>query len=282
MLRMTKHRSVLSPLAAAALATVALGACNQKKSESPSSTEVGATKASYPDWPGGAMPAVPQREVDPRAVDALKNMSKYLMSLKSFKLETNGSTDAVTGDGQRIQLDGQTTYMVKRPGMKIHFTSDMKNRDFYYDGKQFTVYSPTLGYYASAPAPATNKDTLDLMYDKYGIKLPLEDLFRWNDTGNERLDQLKDAADLGPSMQDGVATTHYAFREPEVDWEVWIKDGDQPLPVKMSIVDRTDPARPAFTTRLKWTANAPVSDADVTFKPGKDDKKIQLAQFEGK
>ena len=50
----------------------------------------------------------------------------------------------------------------------------------------------------------------------------------------------------------------------------------------MTIVDRTDPARPAFTTRLKWTANAPVTDADVTFKPGKDDKKIQLAQFEGK
>src|SRR5436190_19183516 len=108
MLRMMMHGSVLSPLAAAGLATLALGACNQNKSQAPSSTQTGATttKASYPDWPGGAMPAVPQRTVDPRAIDALKNMSRYLMSLKSFTIETNGSTDAVTQDGKRIQLDG--------------------------------------------------------------------------------------------------------------------------------------------------------------------------------
>jgi hypothetical protein len=219
--------------------------------------------------------------VDPRAVDALKNMSRYLMSLQGLKIDTDGSLDVVTDDGQRIQLDGQASYKVKRPGIAIHYVSDMKNRDFYYDGKQFTIYSPALGYYATVPAPATNRELLDLIYNKYGLKLPLEDLFRWNDTGNARIDQFKAAANLGPSMQDGMQTTHYAFREPEVDWEVWIRDGAQPLPLKLSIVDRTDPARPAFTTRLKWTVNPTFGAADFTFTPGPDAKRIQLAQFKG-
>ena len=282
---MTFHRSVLTVLTTASIAALALSACQKgekAKTPAPSSSEAKITKADFPDWPGGKMPEVPKGTVEPGAVDALKNMSRYLMSLKTIGLQSEGTLDAVTAEGQRVQLDGQTSYKLRRPGMAIHFVSDMKNRDFYYDGKQFTIYSPALKYYATAPAPPTNREALDVMYNKYGLKLPLEDLFRWNDTGNERIDQLKAAADLGPSMQNGVQTTHYAFREPEVDWEVWIKDGDQPLPMKMAIVDRTDPARPAFTARLKWTVNPSLSDADFTFKPSKDDKRIQLAQFQGK
>jgi hypothetical protein len=282
---MTLHRSILPGFAAVSLTALALTACQkaeQAKTPAPPASGAKVTKADFPDWPGGTMPEVPKGTVEPGAVDALKAMSQYLMSLKTIGIDTDGTLDVVTAEGQRVQLDGKTSYKIRRPGFAIHFISDMKNRDFFYDGKQFTIYSPALKYYATAAAPATNREALDVMYNKYGIKLPLEDLFRWNDTGNERLDQLKAAADLGPSMQNGVATTHYAFREPEVDWEVWIKDGDQPLPVKMAIVDRTDPARPAFTTRLKWTVNPSFSNSDFTFTPGKDDKKIQLAQFEGK
>lgn len=275
---MTRHNSLWLGLAAAGMATAMLSACH--RAQAPTTAESGAQQQ-YPDWAGGPPPAVPAGTVDSRAVDALKNMSRYLTSLQTLRIESNGSLDVVTDDGQRLQLDGQTTYKVRRPGFTIHYVSDMKNRDFYYDGKQFTIYSPALGYYATAPAPGTNREALDLLYNKYGIKLPLEDLFRWNDTGQARIDDFKAAADLGPSMQDGVQTTHYAFREPEVDWEVWIKDGAQPLPVKLSIVDRTDPARPAFTTRLKWTVNPGFTNADFTFTPSKDDKRIQLAQFEG-
>jgi hypothetical protein len=86
---------------------------------------------------------------------------------------------------------------------------------------------------------------------------------------------------LGPTTIDGVKTTHYAFREPEVDWEVWIQDGNQPLPRKLSIVDRTDAARPTFTTRLSWTVNPTFNASDFTFTPGADSKKIQLATFKG-
>lgn len=225
--------------------------------------------------------AVKPGVVDPAAVQALRKMSQYLMSLSTFQIDATGSTDMVTSDGQRIQLDGTTTYKVRKPGFAIHFVSDIKSRDFYYDGRQFTIYAPNLGYYATAAAPATNREALDAIYNRFGIRLPLEDLFRWNDIGNDRIKDFKSATVFGPATIDGVKTTHYAFREADVDWEVWIQDGDQPLPRKLSIVDRTDPARPTFTTRLKWTVNPTFSDSDFTFTPGSDAKKIQLATFEG-
>ncbi|HEY7006369.1 MAG TPA: DUF2092 domain-containing protein [Sphingomicrobium sp.] len=276
---MSINRSVL-PLAAFAIAAAAVTSGCQKKGEAPAGQgQVEPTEAAFPDFDGDA-PA-PQAKVDPAAVQAIHDMSKYLTSLNSFKLNTEGTLDTVTADGQRIQMDGSTAYAVKKPGFAIKYTSDKKNRDFFYDGKQFTVYSPNLGYYASVPAPPTNREVLDTVYDKYGVRLPLEDLFRWNDADQKRDENFRAAYNLGTVTLDGVKTTHYAFREPDVDWEVWIDQGDKPLPRKLSIVDRTDPARPAFTTRLKWQPNAAVSASEVTFAPGPDAMKIAMAQYKG-
>ena len=96
-----------------------------------------------------------------------------------------------------------------------------------YDGKNFTVYSPKLGYYATAPAPGTNREVLDTIYNKFGISLPLEDLFRWGDSGANaaRLQSLQSAYKVGTVTLDGVPTDHFAFREGDVDWEVWIDQG---------------------------------------------------------
>ncbi len=216
------------------------------------------------------------------AVDALRNMSNYLMQAKTLGISTEGSLDVVTDDGQRIQLDGTTTYKIRRPGFVIDYVSDMKSRRFIYDGKSFTVYSPKLGYYASVPAPGTNREVLDAIYNKFGISLPLVDLFRWGEGMNaDRIKALKSAYDVGPATIDGAATEHYAFREPDIDWEVWIQKGDQPLPRKLVIVDRTDPARPTFTSRLSWQVNPSYSDADFSFVPGADAKRIQLATYKG-
>jgi hypothetical protein len=66
-----------------------------------------------------------------------------------------------------------------------------------------------------------------------------------------------------------------------VDWEVWIQKGAQPLPRKVVIVDRTDPSRPTFTARLSWQLNPTFTDADFTFVPDANAKRIQLATYKG-
>ncbi len=219
--------------------------------------------------------------IQDQAIQALRDMSNYLTSAQTLQINTQGSLDVVTDDGQRIQLDGATTYKVRKPGFVIDYVSDVKSRRFIYDGKTFTVYSPQLGFYASVPAPPTNREVLDTIYKKFGIALPLEDLFRWGDgTSADRIRKITSAYDVGPATIDGVATEHYAFREPDVDWEVWIQK-DQPLPRKLVIVDRTDPARPTFTSRLTWQVNPTFTDADFAFVPDANAKRIQLATYKG-
>lgn len=227
-------------------------------------------------------PIVTEGVIEDEAVQAVKDMSDYLTSLNTIGITSQGSLDVVTNDGQRIQLDGTTTYKVRKPGFVIDYVNDQKSRRFIYDGKNFTVYSPLLGFYATTPAPGTNREVLDAIYNKFGIALPLEDLFRWGDgTNADRIQALKSAYEVGSATIDGVPTDHFAFREADVDWEVWIQKGDQPLPRKVVIVDRTDPTHPTFTARLSWQVNPAFTDADFTFVPDANAKKIQLATFKG-
>jgi len=227
-------------------------------------------------------PVAKEGVVEPAAIEALRSMSNYLRSANTLAIKSDGSFDVVTNDGQRIQFDGTTQYKIRRPGFVIDYNSDAKDRKFVYDGKTFTVYSPKLDFYASVAAPATNRETLDLIYKKFGIALPLEDLFRWGDgTSADRLKQIKAAYAVGTATIDGVETNHFAYREADVDWEVWIQQGGQPLPRKLVIVDRSDPSRPTFTARLDWQVNPTFSDSDFAFVPDGEAKRIALATYKG-
>jgi hypothetical protein len=216
-------------------------------------------------------------KVDPKSLEALRRMSAFLQSLPAFALTSDASIDLVLRDGQKVQIDGVARYKIRRPaGFVIDVDTSMKDRRFFYDGKVFTVLAPKLGYYATVPAPATNRQVLDVLWTKYGIALPLEDLFRWSDPAGSR-DTPQSGFLVGSSTVDGVATDHYAFREKTFDWQVWIQQGDQPIPRKVVIVDRTDPAAPTYTARLTWDLSPALSADDFTYRPGNEAKAIRLS-----
>ncbi len=66
-------------------------------------------------------PIVTEGVIEDEAVQAVKDMSNYLMSLNTIGITSIGSLDVVTNDGQRIQLDGTTTYKVRKPGFVIDY-----------------------------------------------------------------------------------------------------------------------------------------------------------------
>ncbi|KRA83893.1 hypothetical protein ASD76_07755 [Altererythrobacter sp. Root672] len=219
--------------------------------------------------------------MDPQAVEALKRMSTFLTSMGTFKLTSTAAIDVVTADNQKVQMDSVTVYQVKKPGIAISYNSDMKQRQYLYDGKQFTIFAPAMGYYATIPAPATNREFLKELHERTGIELPLEDLFRWADEDQSDIVALTSAFNVGTATIDGARTDHWAFRSNDFDWELWIEQGDRPLPRKIVITDRTDPTLPSFTARLNWEVNPTLNDADFTYVPGPGAIAIQIASAAG-
>ena len=76
----------------------------------------------------------------------------------------------------------------------------------------------------------------------------------------------------------GVTCEQYAFRQPGTDWQVWIQDGDFPLPLKVVITTTTDEARPQHETVYTWNLAPSYTDLAFAFTPPSDAKKISFLE----
>jgi len=236
----------------------------------------GGQNESRGDVPSSAVAATATPAVQPEAVAALEKMSAHLRSLKSFGLHADTTIDLVTQDDQKLQFPGTIDYKVRTPdGLYIAMKTDRKEREVWYDGKTLTIYGPRNKLYAQTPAPPTIAALLGLAEDKYGIELPLADLFLWG-TPKAPVSSLRSAAYVGPARINGSVTDQYAFRQDGVDWQIWIEAGDKPLPRRMVITTTDDPAQPQFSSTLTWNTSAAVRDADFAFAPPKDAHRIEL------
>lgn len=216
--------------------------------------------------------------IDPKAIAALKRMSAFLQQQKSFAVHTNTQTDYVLDSGQKIQQSSTGDLMVRRPDrLRANTVSDRKERQFFYDGKTFTLYSPAVGYYATVPALPTIRQAADQIQERYAVELPLVDLFRFG-TDQDPTQEITAAMYVGQARVNGLDTDQYAFRQPGLDWQIWIERGDRPLPVKVVLTTTDDPAQPEHSIELAWTLGATFDDSVFAFAPPRDATKIAIAE----
>jgi hypothetical protein len=234
----------------------------------------GAALAEEPAAAGSAKTSV--AAVDSAAIQALNRMGAYLRGLKSFSLKADDAMDEVLDSGQKIQLNKTVAIDVRKPD-RLHaaIETDRKAREIFYDGKNFTISAPEAGYYSTVSAPPTIAGVLSEVETRYGIEFPLVDLFHWGEDADAAAD-VKESVRVGTSKISGQLTDHYAFRQDDVDWQIWIAQGDAPLPLRYVITTKGDAGEPQYEANLTWKTDATPDDAVFTFTPGKDDHPITI------
>ena len=218
----------------------------------------------------------PANPVDPASIDALKRMGAYLQTLQRFALKSERTSEAVLDDGQKLQNSAVAETQVQRPN-KLRLVSwrGGSEKELVYDGKTVTLYTPATKYYASAETADTIGGMVRQIRDKYGIETPVSDLFIWG-TDAAPLDQIQSAMNAGQDLIGGQICNHYAFRQEQFDWQLWIRAGDQPLPCKVVITDRSDEARPQSESVLTWNLKPGFADAVFRFTPPKGAMRITI------
>jgi hypothetical protein len=216
--------------------------------------------------------------VAPEAMKALDQMGAYLRTLKDFEVKAEITTEDVLEDGQKLQYASTTTLLAQVPSkMRVSTEGELKSRLFLYDGKSFTVFARRVMYYATVPAPDTIGKLIEVLSNKYDVEIPLVDLFLWGGP-NARSKEITAAADFGPGTVEGMTCEHYAFRQPGLDWQVWIQLGDHPLPRKLILTTTTDEARPQHTSILTWNLAPSYSEDAFVFNPPAGAHKIVFAE----
>lgn len=218
--------------------------------------------------------------IEPESVEALKKMGDHLQSLKVFSLKATTTTEVVLDTDQKLEIGGTATYEVKRPDkLRIDLATDSVHGELVYDGKTVVYASPDQNVYAQVPAPATIKDMLEEVAQKYDLSFPLADLFSWG-TADAPLSLIREGFFVGHAYVNGKETDHWAFRGPDQDAEIWIATQGGPLPLKISLVEREDTTRPRITSVLEWTESASIDDRVFSYKPGEGAQKIKFLKQE--
>jgi hypothetical protein len=218
--------------------------------------------------------------IDPQAEKLLKRMSEYLASRQQFSLKAESTLEVVLTSGQKIQFDSPATLEVSRPNkLRAHRKGDIANQEFFYDSKTLTLYNPKENLYATVAAPPTIDEMLDFAREKLDIIAPASELL-YKNAAERMLKESSSGFVVGPSVAAGVKSTHLAFRGAEVDWQIWIEDGDRPLPRKFILTSKQVKGEPQFTVLIRnWDVAPKLTDRMFTFTPPKGAKKIEFLQL---
>jgi len=214
--------------------------------------------------------------VDPATVQRLKDMGAHLQSLQRFRVTNDLTGERVLADGQKLQHMASAAMDVQRPNrLRVKMSSARSQRELFYDGKQVTLFTPAQKYYATVPFGGSLGDLADAMQAKYGVELPLADLFLLG-TPAAPLDKLDSAMNAGQDFVGDDLCDHYAIRQGSFDWQIWITVGNKPLPRKLVITNRGDEARPQSVSVIDWDLKPTLASTAFTFKPPQGAKAIDI------
>jgi len=69
----------------------------------------------------------------------------------------------------------------------------------------------------------------------------------------------------GKSRVGGANCHHIAIRSPEVDIQLWVEEGDKPLPRQLILTSKWEGGTPRFVARMQWDLEPDFSNSDFEF-----------------
>ena len=218
--------------------------------------------------------------VDPAAVETLKKMTDYFSALQQFSVHTQSTLEDVLDSGERIDYDVAARVAVQRPN-KLHSErlGDGVSQVFYYDGQSLTLYTPADATYATQPAPKNIEQLLDYTRESLGLLIPISDLV-YRNAFDILMPGVNSATIVGKTMIGDLECTHLAFRRADVDFQVWVAEGEQALPCKYVVTDISTPALISTVTVMSDWDFTPLDDASFKFSPPDGAKAIEFIPYD--
>lgn len=197
----------------------------------------------------------------PDADETMLRMSSLMASLRSFTLHIEKTFDVVQDDGAKVQFSGAADIAVRRPNrIYVDYGDDVSAKEFWYDGTRFTLVDHLHQVFGSVAAAPKIDGALNQLAADYGVFLPLAGLL-YADPYERYAAGVEVKRYLGRHDVEGVPSHHFLFRGEQADWQVWIEDGDRPLPRKIVVTLRDLEGAPQHSIVLSdWDLEVELND----------------------
>lgn len=215
----------------------------------------------------GLAAAAPARADEADAQRLLKAMSDYMAAADVVSFAYDTSLDLVTADLQQITLAGSGTLAWSRPDkLRATRTGGFADVEMFFDGTAFTLLGKHANAYARIDAPGDIANLAHVLRDEHGFPMPAADLLD-ADVYAALTDGAGPLMDLGSGVIGGLECDHIAARTAEVDWQIWIAQGDAPHPCRYTITSRMVATSPSYRLDITdWKAGDAVGAVDFEFE----------------
>ena len=217
-----------------------------------------------------------------KARNILKGMADYLESQKVISATFDADIEVVLTSLQKVQFTSSGELLMSRPnGLRARRSGGYSDVELFFDGKAAAIMGHHNNTFATIEAPGSVDQLVNRLRDEHSVMIPGADILLQG-VYEELTKDATEISYIGHGVIDGKDTEHLAFRGTDVDWQIWVEIGPNPIPRKYVITSKTVTGAPQYTLRIKnWSTSAPVSSDAFAFKAPAGAKSVDVESLAG-
>jgi hypothetical protein len=205
-------------------------------------------------------------KIDPKADSLIKEMSDFLGSKYRYTFKADIMFDEISHSGRKLQRSASEKVFVQKPNkVYVEYISDVGGQRFWYDNGNVTILDLPRSLYSKIVIPNSIDQAFDELLKRYDYAIPFSELLFVNPY-KILSKNIRAGYYIGSSVVFGVPCNQLAFVDKNVDWQIWIENGQRKVPRKIVLTYKKIPGSPQFIAILKdWIFDQPFSH--FLFKP---------------
>lgn len=219
-----------------------------------------------------------EAEEDAEAKAILLKTANFIAKTPAFDVTIRSGYDAIQTDGQRIEFGEKRRMLLKRPDrLRVEtIRSDGERGLVVFDGTEITIYKADDNVYSQVKKTGTVDEILVYLVRDLQLTLPMARLLL-TDFPQQIEKRMTEISYVEKDTRFDVPTDHLALRSADVDMQLWVAQGDQPLPRRIILTYKNAPGDPQFRADfLGWSISPEIKDDSFTFTPPAGAEQIPL------
>ncbi len=228
--------------------------------------------------------------LDGKALAVIRSSIDFLKSTTTYSTTLTNKSTLEGGPGKKQESNGKYEISVERPNKLAMIIKDGDLRcSIISDGKALCTVAPKLKVYTQRDAPKTLEELFDIDEMNGLVMGDLSDLLFLNNFAKTNafemiMDGVLDLRIAGVETLDGnTKVDHLHFIEKELEWDMWIQQGPQPLLRKIIIVregmakDESGPVKVKKTVVSQfdnWKVNGELPKERFVYTPPSEVKRV--------
>lgn len=223
--------------------------------------------------------AATESDPEAKAEAIFKRMAEFLAQAQRLSVRIESEFDVVQDSGEKYTFGENRTIVIRRPG---HLRMDTTKRDgakggMVFNGKDITAFDLQEKVYATVAKPGSVDDAIVYFIDDLDMRMPLADFFS-SALVKTLSERVLEADYIEQATIAGVPCDHLGLRGERADLQVWVAQGDRPLPQQVIITYTRAEGQPQFRAQFReWNLAPDAPDGLFSFTPPEGIVKIVFA-----